>query len=1041
MGKNWGWRWILTLGLLMGLLGGLFPAAPVRAACSGLFFSEYVEGSGYNKALEIYNGTGSAVNLSGYKVKMYFNGSSSATLTINLVGTVASGDVFVVTPENASAELLALADQTYGTSWFNGDDALVLENGSGGVVDVIGQIGTDPGSEWGSGLTSTADNTLRRKVDVSQGDANGGDAFTPAAEWDGYATDTFDGLGSHSATCSGGGPTDVPPTVASTSPSSGATGVATAANITVNFSEPVTVTTGWYTLTCTISGEHTAAQSGGPSSYTLDPDTSFNSSESCTVEVYADHITDQDGDPHAMQADYVWSFSTGSPPSPCSTIPLIQGSGNSSPCVNQTVSNITGCITGIAADGFYMQDESGDGNPATSDGIYVYRGSTWTNPSNWEAGDRVRVGGKIIEYYNTTEFQYGSSVSVLGTCAVPTPVTIQPNTDPAADPMTLYERYEGMRVQMSFAGWVVGPTKRFDSRFAVRDPELALVDFGSSIPDYARVLESDYPGYRGLTYLSGGLNVDLPDLDFGDRVSGSNLTGVLGYQFDKYTLLVDTAPSLTTTDRPDVTSATAPADPDKREFDVCFFNVENLFDRVDDGMGDYGDWIPTSDAAYQAKLAGLAEEMTGAGQNCAVWGVSEVEGKQAVYNALASALHTTDSTYTWTVGFVLSGDSRNITQGFLWRNDVTLVGSVTPVSGSPFTGWVTDGTLDFVRTPPTAKFRFLSSSPMDVQVYALHLKSKRASTSCSTPDCTDKRLLEAADLRDILAHHQDAGEYAIAGGDFNDYLESGPINILNASPKLHNPYFDLPTSARYSYIFSGESETLDYLVMTANLTATAGQRQYTFSPIHVNADFPSAEHVSDHDPVRVVFSSSDQGDLAASYGDAWHFGPHARTLGATVDNDGAPTPESDNASDDGVTRGAEKWQSGATITLTVQVAGGSGWLAGWIDWNDNGVFTDTGEAVVDRAVSSGATQIPLTVPAAVSGSLAARFRLYESATDPGAAPTGGVTGGEVEDYLWSFGTNVVTLRGLRCAAGGGLLAGLLLMGTFTLFYRRDRRER
>jgi hypothetical protein len=52
-----------------------------------------------------------------------------------------------------------------------------------------------------------------------------------------------------------------------------------------------------------------------------------------------------------------------------------------------------------------------------------------------------------------------------------------------------------------------------------------------------------------------------------------------------------------------------------------------------------------------------------------------------------------------------------------------------------------------------------------------------------------------------------------------------------------------------------------------------------------------------------------------------------------------------------------------------------------------------------------------------------------------------VTGGEVEDYLWSFGTNVVTLRGLRCAAGGGLLAGLLLMGTFTLFYRRDRRER
>ncbi len=66
---------------------------------------------------------------------------------------------------------------------------------------MIGQIGFDPGTEWGTGLTSTADNTLRRKATVCAGDPNGTDAFDPAIEWDGFATDTFGGLGAHTADC------------------------------------------------------------------------------------------------------------------------------------------------------------------------------------------------------------------------------------------------------------------------------------------------------------------------------------------------------------------------------------------------------------------------------------------------------------------------------------------------------------------------------------------------------------------------------------------------------------------------------------------------------------------------------------------------------------------------------------------------------------------------------------------------------------------------------------------------------------------------
>jgi predicted extracellular nuclease len=167
---------------------------PAQGQPTELFFSEYIEGSSNNKALEIYNGTGAAVNLAGYSVHMYFNGSMSAGLNISLTGTVAAGDVFVLAQSAADAAIIAEADQTNGAGWFNGDDAVVLRK-AGVIIDVIGQIGFDPGTEWGTGLASTADNTLRRKSGITAGDTNGSNAFNPAVEWDGFATNTFDGLG------------------------------------------------------------------------------------------------------------------------------------------------------------------------------------------------------------------------------------------------------------------------------------------------------------------------------------------------------------------------------------------------------------------------------------------------------------------------------------------------------------------------------------------------------------------------------------------------------------------------------------------------------------------------------------------------------------------------------------------------------------------------------------------------------------------------------------------------------------------------------
>ncbi len=173
-------------------------------AAADLYFSEYIEGSSNNKALEIYNSSANNLDLTGHKVEMYFNGNTTATLTINLTGNIPANGVFVLAHGSANATILAKANQTNSSGWFNGDDAIVLKNGNT-VLDSIGQVGVDPGSEWGSGFTSTADNTLRRKTSITTGDTIINDSFNPATEWEGYAQDTFDHLGTYQGSSNGGG--------------------------------------------------------------------------------------------------------------------------------------------------------------------------------------------------------------------------------------------------------------------------------------------------------------------------------------------------------------------------------------------------------------------------------------------------------------------------------------------------------------------------------------------------------------------------------------------------------------------------------------------------------------------------------------------------------------------------------------------------------------------------------------------------------------------------------------------------------------------
>lgn len=180
---------------------GLFLCSFGRNAAAQLLISEYVEGTSNNKALEIWNVSTTNVTFGtnpgqlDVRVYVYANGSVTPTTTIVLTPgfTITSGDVFVLA--HSSAVFAANADQTSTLVNWTGDDAIVLSIGAGTVLDSIGQVGFDPGTEWGTGLTSTADNTLRRPSTNLTGDVNVSDAYDPAVNFQGFATDSFDDLG------------------------------------------------------------------------------------------------------------------------------------------------------------------------------------------------------------------------------------------------------------------------------------------------------------------------------------------------------------------------------------------------------------------------------------------------------------------------------------------------------------------------------------------------------------------------------------------------------------------------------------------------------------------------------------------------------------------------------------------------------------------------------------------------------------------------------------------------------------------------------
>lgn len=206
--------------------------------CSELFISEYVEGSGNNKALEIYNPTSQDIDLALYMIIRYSNGATGASSgnAIQLAGMIAPNDVHVGVIEKlnpsgsgqevpvatilqASADAFYCPDYNISNAWyFNGNDAIVLARGSvnditnSTIVDVFGKVGEDPLGGWNdnaatgftsSGYSWTEDHTLIRKNTVLSGDIDPIDLFNPSLEWDSLAEDSWSNLGSHQCDCAG----------------------------------------------------------------------------------------------------------------------------------------------------------------------------------------------------------------------------------------------------------------------------------------------------------------------------------------------------------------------------------------------------------------------------------------------------------------------------------------------------------------------------------------------------------------------------------------------------------------------------------------------------------------------------------------------------------------------------------------------------------------------------------------------------------------------------------------------------------------------
>jgi uncharacterized protein len=896
------------------------------ASSSGVVISQVYGGGGNTNAtythdfIELFNAGSSSVDLTGWSVQYTSFSGTSWTVT-PLSGSIGPGRYYLVQQGQGTGGTTPLpTPDATGTTLMNavtGKVALVRNTTavsgtgcplpSGAIEDYVGYgtpVSGGGGANCfeGAGAAPTLSNTtaaIRAANGCTDTDNNGADFGEGAPNPRNSLTAPH--------FCSG----ENAPGVASTSPTSNATGIARSANITVNFNEPVNTADGWYSTSCSTSGSHVATQTGGPQSFTLDPSTDFAFSETCTVTVDSTKVTDQDAldPPDNMEANHVFSFTVENP----ATLQIhdVQGAGHVSPFVNQLVSGVEGVVTVKRPTSFWIQDATPDADPATSEGILVFGSAAAAQVA---VGDEVLVSGRVTEFrgqpvrpndLTLTEITSPTVTVVSPDGTVPSPVVIGlgglvpptevidddtngsvetgPTTfDAANDGIDFWESLEGMLLQVN-NGAVVNETESFGEITLL--PDNGIWATGLRTPRGGILARDDYGDFNPERFtvddeilrdqITPRPSNAMPAMNVGDRIIGS-ITGPLDYSFSNFKIQALARPTFLSSNLQPETTA-APVD---QEITFATFNVENLS-------------VSPANAANEAKFDRLAGMIVNNLRSPDLIGIEEVQDDSGATNN-----GVVDATQTWTklvseiqqaggplyefasINPVNNQDGGapggNIRVGFLYRTDRGLSFISRPGGDSTTATQVVSTpsgpqlSSSPGRVDPENDAWFETRKPLAGEFHARgkklfvvvnHLSSKTDDQPLMGRFQPPTRFSESPDenglggrhaqaavlndfVNDILAVDPQAN--VIVLGDINDFEFSETVEILEGDGELFSAIKTLPANERYSYVFEGNSQVLDQILLSPNLNE---HFPYTYDVVHVNSEF--AGQASDHEPSLV----------------------------------------------------------------------------------------------------------------------------------------------------------------------------------------------
>ncbi|GAA3874818.1 endonuclease/exonuclease/phosphatase family protein [Streptomyces sedi] len=574
-------------------------------------------------------------------------------------------------------------------------------------------------------------------------------------------------------------------------------------------------------------------------------------------------------------------------------IARIQGDTRISPLVGERVTGVTGVVTGVRAfgsRGFWVQDPVGDGDPATSEGIFVYTGDAVPEVA---VGDAVEVEGTVEEYYPGGVDGGGQSLTQLtdpGVTVVssghelPEPVELTGDTlprryAPTGDPenggsveglplredefaLDRYESLEGMVVSVADAP-VVGPSTEYGELWVTLRPgENPTPRGGTRYSSYA----AHNPGRLKVESLIPFAERPFPEANVGDRLTGTT-TGPLDYDsFGGYTLAArelgevadgGLARERTRPQRPGELAVAAynvenlnPEDPPEKFERLAGAVVENLaspdvlaVEEIQDDSGPADDGTVTAGETLRL----FTEAVVAAGGPRYEWrGIDPVDGAdggQPGGNIRNVLLFNPER-----VSFVdrPGGDAERATEVVGRRGEATL-------SHSPGRVAPTDEAWNDSRKPLVGEFRFRGRT---VLVVANHFASKGGDQPTHgrfqppNRSSEEQRLAQARAVRDFVRETREADGVrrpanVVVLGDLNDFEFSATAEALTGEGLLENALDSLPARERYTYVFDGQSQVLDQTLVSPAI------RRYELDVVHINAEF--ADQASDHDPQVLRF--------------------------------------------------------------------------------------------------------------------------------------------------------------------------------------------